>query len=116
MVSANPNPNLLSGVPHAYPNPAARHRSLLATLTLSGCIVLPNGHQNNAGNYGAAWSEVPTISQGESGEWNARFSSNNCEVHYNLQGMRTEQTPSCNGTQIQKADLGLAATRREQGL
>ena len=88
----------------------------LALLSLSGCIVLPNGQQNNVGNSGTARDEVPTISQGESGEWNARFSSNNGEVHYNVKGQRTEQTPSCNGTQIQKADTGMAATRREQGL
>ncbi len=90
--------------------------TMLALLTLSGCIILPNGQQNNAGNYGAVRNEVPTISQGESGEWNARFGSNNCEVHYNVQGQRTEQTPACNSTQIQKADTGMAATRREQGL
>ena len=90
--------------------------TLLALLTLAGCIVLPNGQQQSTGNYGVARNEIPTISQGESGEWNARFSSNNCEVHYNLQGQRTEQTPSCNSTQIQKADTGMAATRREQGL
>jgi hypothetical protein len=90
--------------------------TLLAVLALSGCIVLPNGQQNSAGTYGAARNEVPTISQGESGEWNARFGSNNCEVHYNVQGQRTEQTPVCNGAQIQKADTGMAATRREQGL
>lgn len=52
----------------------------------------------------------------EGGEWNARFSSNNCEVHYSQQGTRTQQTPGCNSTQIQKADTGMAATRREQGL
>lgn len=89
--------------------------SILALLT-SGCIVLPNG-QNATGTFATSnSSEIPVISQGESGEWNARFSSNNCEVHYNVQGQRTEQTPSCNGTQIQKADTGMAATRREQGL
>jgi hypothetical protein len=85
-------------------------------LTLSGCIVLPNGQQQSTGNYGVSRNEVPTISQGESGEWNARFGSNNCEVHYNVQGQRTEQTSACNSTQIQKADTGMAATRREQGL
>jgi hypothetical protein len=85
-------------------------------LTLSGCIVLPNG-QNTAATFGTVNSnEVPMISQGEGGEWNARFSSNNCEVHYSQQGTRTQQTPACNSTQIQKADTGMAATRREQGL
>ena len=85
-------------------------------LTLSGCIVLPNG-QSAAGTFGTVNNnEVPTISQGEGGEWNARFSSNRCEVHYSQQGTRTQQTPPCNSTQIQKADTGMAATRREQGL
>jgi hypothetical protein len=37
-------------------------------------------------------------------------------VHYNGQGQRTEQTSACSGSQIQKADTGMAATRREQGL
>jgi hypothetical protein len=90
--------------------------TLTVLLTLSGCIILPNG-QNAAGSFGAVNdNEVPTISQGESGEWNARFSSNNCEVHYSVQGQRTQQTPACNSTQVQKADTGMAATRREQGL
>jgi hypothetical protein len=85
-------------------------------LTLSGCIVLPN-RQNAVGTFGTVNNnEVPTISQGEGGEWNARFSSNNCEVHYSQQGTRTQQTPACSSTQIQKADTGMAATRREQGL
>jgi hypothetical protein len=85
-------------------------------LILSGCIVLPNG-QNATGTFEAVNNnEVPMISQGEGGEWNARFSSNNCEVHYRQQGTRTQQTPTCNSTQIQKADTGMAATRREQGL
>lgn len=85
-------------------------------LSQSVCIVLPNGQQQSNGKFGVARNEVPTISQGESGEWNARFGSNNCEVHYNVQGQRTEQTSACNSTQIQKADTGMAATRREQGL
>jgi hypothetical protein len=98
------------------PNQLTIPATLLALLTLSGCIVLPNGPQTSDGTYGAARNEVPTISQGEGGEWNARFSSNNCEVHYSQQGTRTQQTPACNSTQIQKADTGMAATRREQGL
>jgi hypothetical protein len=90
--------------------------TLTVLLTLSGCIILPNG-QNAAGSFGAVNdNEVPTISQGEGGEWNARFSSNNCEVHYSVQVQRTEQNPACNSTQIQKSDTGMAATRREQGL
>lgn len=56
------------------------------------------------------------ITQDEGGEWNARFSSNNSEVHYSQQGPRIQQMPACDSTQIQKADTGTAATRREQEL
>jgi hypothetical protein len=89
---------------------------LIAALSLPGCIIQPNGEgQTGAGAWGSASNEVPQINQGEGGEWNARF-SNNCVVHYTGQGQRTEQTAACSRSQIQKADTGMAATRREQGL
>lgn len=78
--------------------------------------MLPNG-QNAAGTFGTVNNdEVPMIEQGEGGEWNARFSNNNCGVHYSQQGTHSQQIPACNSTQIQKADAGMAAIRREQGL
>lgn len=97
----------------------ALHRttaSFLATLALTGCIIQPNSvGQPGAGAWGGASNEIPQLNQGEGGEWNATF-SNNCVVHYTGQGQRTEQTRECSRSQIQKADTGMAATRREQGL
>jgi hypothetical protein len=75
---------------------------------------MPNGSGTN--NTSANSNEVPMISTGEAGESNATFNSNNCVVHYNVQGQRTEQSSTCTRNQIQKADTGMAATRREQGL
>jgi hypothetical protein len=57
----------------------------------------------------------PSYPWGEGGEWSATF-SNNCVVHYNGQAQRTWQTSACSRSQLQKADNGMAATRREQGL
>jgi hypothetical protein len=91
--------------------------TFLTLLTLSGCIIQPNGPgQNSPGAWGGVSNEVPLIATGEAGESNATFKSNYCVVHYNTQGVRTEQTPVCTNSQLQKADTGMAATRREQGL
>ncbi|MXO59301.1 hypothetical protein GRI89_07075 [Altererythrobacter salegens] len=59
--------------------------------------------------------EAPQIYAGSNGEIEATY-SNNCVVYYDANGNRRESNPNCSRNQVSRADTGVAAYRREQGL
>ncbi len=64
----------------------------------------------------AAAQEAPRIFAGTNGEIEATFSENNCVVYYNARGQRERANNNCSRAQISRADSGVAAYRREQGM
>jgi hypothetical protein len=60
--------------------------------------------------------EAPRILVGSNGEIEATFSGNNCVVYYDTKGHRKSANSNCKGGQLTRADDGVAAYRREQGM
>lgn len=63
----------------------------------------------------AVAQEAPRIFAGTNGEIEATF-SNNCVVYYDENGRRKSANKNCNSRQKSRADTGVAAYRREQGM
>lgn len=58
----------------------------------------------------------PEIIMGTNNEGEVIFKGNNCVVYYKKNGTRKNASPACSNGQLQKADLAMAAYRREQGV
>lgn len=59
--------------------------------------------------------DAPRIFAGTNGEIEATF-SNNCVVYYDADGRRKSANSNCSSSQRSRADTGVAAYRREQGM
>lgn len=59
--------------------------------------------------------EVPRIFAGTNGEIEATY-TNNCVVYYDASGRQKQSNSNCSNEQVRRADTGVAAYRREQGM
>lgn len=59
--------------------------------------------------------EPPRIFAGTNGEIEATY-TNNCVVYYDASGRQTQSNANCSSDQVRRADIGVEAYRREQGL
>ena len=64
----------------------------------------------------ASAQEPPRIFAGGNGEIEATYSQNNCVVYYDARGHRKSANRNCDRSQVARADAGVAAYRREQGM